>query len=115
MLIKRRNVLGSLGGMAMLPLLVESLQATETTDTNTILVVIYLQGGNDGLNTVIPLPQYKYYYNLRTPADPPPGEALAYPLDALQLLAFYSNPSVPPLQATEYAFGSPGGVWFGPV
>jgi len=107
MLIKRRNVLGSLGGMAMLPLLVESLQATETTDTNTILVVIYLQGGNDGLNTVIPLPQYKYYYNLRTPADPPPGEALAYPLDALQLLAFDSNPSVPPLQATEYAFAPP--------
>jgi uncharacterized protein (DUF1501 family) len=104
MLIKRRNVLGSLGGMAMLPLLVETLQATETSGNETILVVIYLQGGNDGLNTVIPLPQYKEYYKLRTPSEPPPGEALAYALDDLQLLAFDANYSTPPLQATQYAF-----------
>jgi uncharacterized protein (DUF1501 family) len=104
MLIKRRHVLGSLGGMAMVPLLFESLLANESSGNNTILVVIYMSGGNDGLNTVVPLPQYGEYYKLRTPGDPPPGQNMAYSLDDLSLLAFDSNPSIPPLSATEFAF-----------
>ena len=104
MLIKRRNVLGSLGGMAMLPLLFESLQAKEAASNNTIVVVIYMSGGNDGLNTVVPLTQYSQYYKLRTPGQAPPGQNMAYSLDDLSLLAFDSNPSVPPLSASEFAF-----------
>lgn len=103
MLIKRRHVLGSLGGMAMVPLLFESLMAEETAG-NTILVCIYMQGGNDGLNTVVPLAQYGQYYKLRTPATPPPGQNMAYSLDDLSLMAFDSNPATDPLNATEFAF-----------
>ena len=104
MLIKRRNVLGSLGGMAMVPMLFETLMAKETSGNNTILVCIYLSGGNDGLNTVVPLQQYSQYYKLRTPGTPPPGENMAYTLDDLSLMAFDTNPAVPPLSATEFAF-----------
>ena len=39
---------------------------TTTVQTDHILVVIQLSGGNDGLNTVIPLDQYSNYYNART-------------------------------------------------
>ncbi|MES2774824.1 MAG: DUF1501 domain-containing protein [Bacteroidota bacterium] len=39
---------------------------TSTVQTDHILVVIQLSGGNDGLNTVIPLDQYSSYYNART-------------------------------------------------
>lgn len=39
---------------------------TSTVQTDHILVVIQLSGGNDGLNTVIPLDQYSKYYNART-------------------------------------------------
>ena len=104
MLIKRRNVLGSLGGMAMLPLLFETLHAEDASANDTILVCIYMQGGNDGLNTVVPLAQYGQYYKLRTPGTPPPGQNMAYSLDDLSLLAFNSDYTVPPLSATEYAF-----------
>ncbi len=30
-----------------------------------VLVIIQMHGGNDGLNTVIPVPQYNLYYNMR--------------------------------------------------
>ena len=36
------------------------------TDTDHVLVLIQLQGGNDGLNMVIPLDVYANYYNART-------------------------------------------------
>lgn len=36
------------------------------TETDKVLVMIQLSGGNDGLNTVIPLEQYAAYYNART-------------------------------------------------
>jgi uncharacterized protein (DUF1501 family) len=105
MLIKRRHVLGSMGGLAVTPLFSNAMAAAETGGSNnTILVCILLSGGNDGLNTVVPLPQYNYYYKLRTPSTPPPGLNLAYSLSDLQLMAFDSDYTVPPLAASQYAF-----------
>lgn len=46
--------------------LVESLMASNATVSDRILVIIYLNGGNDGLNTVIPLDQLSAYNNLRS-------------------------------------------------
>jgi uncharacterized protein (DUF1501 family) len=37
-----------------------------TTDTDHVLVIIQLSGGNDGLNTVIPVSNYSSYLNART-------------------------------------------------
>lgn len=37
-----------------------------TTDTDHVLVLIQLSGGNDGLNMVIPISTYSNYYNART-------------------------------------------------
>ena len=63
--MKRRNFLQSvpitLGGMSLSayansPLL--SDLACNFMDTDKVLVIIQLNGGNDGLNTVIPLDQY---------------------------------------------------------
>lgn len=104
MLIKRRQVLSGLGSIGMAPLLCKSLAAAEASTNDTILVVVYLQGGNDGLNTVVPLPQYGNYYKLRTPATPPQGLAMAYAESDLELLAFNADYTVPALSATEYAF-----------
>ncbi|MEO7312699.1 MAG: DUF1501 domain-containing protein [Chitinophagaceae bacterium] len=39
---------------------------TSTVQTDHVLVVIQLSGGNDGLNTVIPLDQYSNYSNARS-------------------------------------------------
>lgn len=39
---------------------------TSTVDTDHVLVVIQMSGGNDGLNMVIPLDLYSNYYNART-------------------------------------------------
>jgi uncharacterized protein (DUF1501 family) len=35
-------------------------------DTDHVLVIVQLNGGNDGLNTVIPISNYSAYYNART-------------------------------------------------
>ncbi len=39
---------------------------TSTVPTDHVLVVVQMSGGNDGLNTVIPLDQYSNYYNARS-------------------------------------------------
>jgi uncharacterized protein (DUF1501 family) len=106
-MIRRRTVLRGLGGIAMAPMVLQSLAAKEAQGSNTILVCIMLTGGNDGLNTVIPLPQYGNYYTLRTPAAPPPGLALAYTQSQLAALAFNANYTTPASQATQFAF-APG-------
>src|SRR5688500_2529186 len=36
------------------------------TDTDHVLVIVQLQGGNDGLNMVIPRDQYSKYFNARS-------------------------------------------------
>jgi uncharacterized protein (DUF1501 family) len=46
------------------PMLDSALLASSNTDR--VLVIIQLSGGNDGLNTVIPLSEYSKYYNART-------------------------------------------------
>lgn len=103
MLIKRRQALTGLGGLAMAPMFTRALHAAETTN-DLILVAIYLSGGNDGLGTVIPLPQYGSYAKLRTPGAAPQGLNMVYSQDQLQDLAFDPNPATPALNATNFAF-----------
>ena len=46
--------------------LVQSLRQTTAANTDRILVMINMIGGNDGLNTVIPLDHYPAYNTLRS-------------------------------------------------
>ena len=46
--------------------LMQSLMKTDALAKDRVLVIIYLNGGNDGLNTVIPLDQHTFYSNLRS-------------------------------------------------
>src|ERR1700712_3012600 len=45
--------------------LLQALMGT-TTETDHVLVIVQLVGGNDGLNMVIPKENYSLYYNART-------------------------------------------------
>jgi uncharacterized protein (DUF1501 family) len=45
--------------------LVQSLMNSASANTDRILVMVYLSGGNDGLNTVIPIEHYSKYDQLR--------------------------------------------------
>jgi uncharacterized protein (DUF1501 family) len=56
------------------PLLNSSLLATSNNDK--VLVIIQLNGGNDGLNTVIPLSEYSNYYSARTNIAIPENKVL---------------------------------------
>ena len=56
------------------PLLDASLLAT--ADNDRVLVIIQLSGGNDGLNTVIPVSEYSKYYNARTNIAIPENKVL---------------------------------------
>lgn len=57
--------------------LVESLMSSNAPATNRILVIIYLNGGNDGLNTVIPLDQLSVYNGLRSNIAIPQNQILS--------------------------------------
>lgn len=47
------------------------------TTNDHVLVLVQMSGGNDGLNTVIPLDQYSNYYNARTNIAIPQNRVLA--------------------------------------
>ena len=46
------------------------------TDTDKVLVIIQLNGGNDGLNMVIPIEFYSNYYNARSNVAIPQNRVL---------------------------------------
>jgi uncharacterized protein (DUF1501 family) len=56
--------------------LVQSLLKTTALNNDRILVMINLIGGNDGLNTVIPLDQYSVYQTLRSNIAIPQSQVL---------------------------------------
>jgi len=56
--------------------LVQSLMKTKALNNDRILVIIYLNGGNDGLNTVIPLEYYSQYHGLRSNIAIPESQVL---------------------------------------
>ena len=74
-------MLNGFGLKAMSPqsALVQSLLGTTALASDRVLVIIYLNGGNDGLNTVIPLDQYSLYNSLRSNIAIPQNSVL--PLD----------------------------------
>lgn len=57
--------------------LVQSLMGTKALNTDRIVVIVYLSGGNDGLNTVIPLEHYSDYYGLRSNIAIPENQVLS--------------------------------------
>jgi len=57
--------------------LVQSLMQTTAVNNDRILVIIYLNGGNDGLNTVIPIEYYSQYNTLRTNIAIPSNKILS--------------------------------------
>lgn len=88
------------------------------TDNDHVLVLIQLNGGNDGLNTLIPLETYSNYYNLRSNIAIPEGKVLTlnkydkaglHPaLSGMQQL--YNSEQLAILQAVGYP--SPNGSHF---
>ncbi len=53
-----------------------SMLLGETTNTDHVLVLVQLKGGNDGLNMVVPLDVYSGYYNARTNVAIPQSKVL---------------------------------------
>ncbi len=53
-----------------------SMLLTGNTATDHVLVLVQLQGGNDGLNMVVPLDVYSSYYNARTNVAIPQSKVL---------------------------------------
>jgi uncharacterized protein (DUF1501 family) len=56
--------------------LIQALMQT-TTDTDHVLVIVQLSGGNDGLNTVIPISTYSNYFNARSNVAIPQASILS--------------------------------------
>ena len=65
-----------LKAMSRQSVLVQSLLNTTALASDRVLVIVYLNGGNDGLNTVIPLDQYSLYTGLRSNIAIPQGSVL---------------------------------------
>jgi uncharacterized protein (DUF1501 family) len=57
--------------------LLQGLENVPSLTEDRVLVIINLVGGNDGMNTVIPLSQYSNYYNLRSNIAIPTNSVLA--------------------------------------
>ncbi len=90
----RRKFLKQLGMASIAPIVlngisINALAANSTlmkmlseTDSNRVLIFIQMHGGNDGLNTIIPVKKYDDYYNVRANvAIPNHGERKYIPLD----------------------------------
>ncbi|MEZ0542327.1 DUF1501 domain-containing protein [Fibrella arboris] len=67
--------------------LVQSLMRTGAVKTDRVLVIVYLNGGNDGLNTVIPLDQLSTYNTLRSNIAIPENKLLT--LQGTDRMAFH--------------------------
>jgi uncharacterized protein (DUF1501 family) len=89
--MKRRDFLAAASGM-LLPVavngfgikaltrdsaLVRSLSKSVAVNTDRVMVIIYLNGGNDGLNTVIPKEYYQQYNALRSNIAIPENKILS--------------------------------------
>ncbi len=90
--MKRRDFLTTAATSVVLPMLVDgfgvkalgkdsalvrSLMQTTAAFQDRVLVMVYLNGGNDGLNTVIPRDQYSAYMDLRGNIAIPENQVLA--------------------------------------
>ena len=76
--MKRRDFFKNIAPVVTLPALINGFSfkaygalpfldaIANATNTDHVLVMIQLNGGNDGLNTVIPLDQYSAYFNARS-------------------------------------------------
>jgi uncharacterized protein (DUF1501 family) len=69
--------------------LVRALRQTTASYQDRVLVIIYLNGGNDGLNTVIPRDQYSAYMGLRSSIAIPENEVL--PLQGNDVTGLHPN------------------------
>lgn len=98
--MKRRNFLKNISAGVAIPSLLNgfgvralalnpqnALLNALSTDTDHVLVIIQLGGGNDGLNTVVPIDQYDKLYNGRANVMLPENSLL--PLSGLDNLALH--------------------------
>jgi uncharacterized protein (DUF1501 family) len=100
-MIGRRELIRHLGLMSAAPLFMRTMSAeAATASSNLIVVAIALNGGNDGLNTVIPLTQYGTYNTLRTPST----GTIAFTQAQLAATAFNSSYTTAAGSATQFAF-----------
>jgi uncharacterized protein (DUF1501 family) len=88
--MNRRNFLSNTAQAVALPALINGFSfsafgaadskiaklLSQATNTDHVLVLIQLQGGNDGLNMVVPLDVYANYYNARTNVAIPQSKVL---------------------------------------
>ncbi len=107
MFSRRRFLCGATASAFAAPAFLDAV-AAEAASSNTILVIVAQLGGNDGLNTVIPLAQYGAYSGFRTPATAPSDPTLALNITqaAIQAAgtAFDANTATSAANATQYAF-----------
>ncbi|MEJ7672098.1 MAG: hypothetical protein WKF59_05190 [Chitinophagaceae bacterium] len=88
--MKRRDFLKTTSTGAVIPAVIGgfSLKAfgedsplntllANATETDHVLVIVQLSGGNDGLNTVLPKDNYSSYFNARTNIAIPESKILA--------------------------------------
>ena len=88
--MKRRDFLRTTVPATVLPAVINGLSLkafaedsplhallSNATDTDHVLVIVQLSGGNDGLNMVLPRDNYSSYYNARTNIAIPEAKILA--------------------------------------
>ena len=88
--MKRRDFLRTTVPATVLPAVINGLSLkafaedsplhvllSNSTDTDHVLVIVQLSGGNDGLNMVLPRDNYSAYYNARTNIAIPEAKILA--------------------------------------